>query len=214
MIALGMALCGCSQKHNVLCLGNSITRHMPKDDIGWYSDWGMAASSADKDYCHLLETMLQQRNAKSTVTPLNIAFWERNLDCNIDSLIAKNLQGKDIVVIRLGENVKDKSLFRSRILDLVQRCKQQTPNVIITGCFWEDAEKEDALINAAKVNGLSFVPLEWILRDHSDIACPSESDVIQDMNGGTYTLFNEDVMAHPGDEGMRMIAESIFSQIR
>ena len=44
--------------NKVLFLGNSITRHGPKADIGWTRDWGMAATSEDKDYVHLLGRQL------------------------------------------------------------------------------------------------------------------------------------------------------------
>ena len=34
--------------HRVLFVGNSITRHGVKPDIGWHGDWGMAASSMER----------------------------------------------------------------------------------------------------------------------------------------------------------------------
>lgn len=39
----------------VLFVGNSITRHGPRPEIGWTNDWGMAASARDKDYVHRLQ---------------------------------------------------------------------------------------------------------------------------------------------------------------
>ena len=33
----------------VMFLGNSITYHEPKEEIGWYGSWGMAASSKESD---------------------------------------------------------------------------------------------------------------------------------------------------------------------
>ena len=68
----------------------------------------MAASKEENDYCHQLEKMLSQNRPGTVVTPLNIAYWERNLNCNIDSLIGTHVTDKDVIVIRLGENVQDK----------------------------------------------------------------------------------------------------------
>ena len=40
--------------NRILFLGNSITQHGPKEAIGWNGNSGMAASSLDKDYVHIL----------------------------------------------------------------------------------------------------------------------------------------------------------------
>ena len=45
----------------ILFLGNSITRHMPKPEIGWVHDWGMAASSLENDYVHVMLKELTQK---------------------------------------------------------------------------------------------------------------------------------------------------------
>lgn len=200
-----------SLPHNIICLGNSITHHATNEELGWHSDWGMAASVPEKDYCHQLESMLREKNDSTRVTPLNIAFWERNLNCNLDSLLGDKLIDKDIIVIRLGENVQDTELFSSKIIDLINLCKRQTPNVVITGCFWQDAEKEKSIIKAAHLTEIKYTPLYWIDKNYRDIAHPKSTDIIKDTVGKEYTLTNKGVLAHPGDEAMKMIAESIYN---
>lgn len=95
-----------SLPHNVLCIGNSITLHQPLDKVNWHSSQGMAASKPEFDYCHMLEKMMRQRNPNTTVTPVNLASWERDFSINIDSLLKDKCKGKDIIVIRIGENVQ------------------------------------------------------------------------------------------------------------
>lgn len=192
----------------VLCLGNSITRHEYKADIEWFSEWGMAASKEENDYCHQLEKMLSQNRPGTVVTPLNIAYWERNLNCNIDSLIGTHVTDKDVIVIRLGENVQDKEAFKSGILRLVEYCKRKADKVVITGCFWKDEEKERAIINAAHMHGLTFIPIDWIDRLYN--SRPKVGDTLYDIHGKPYTVTKDFIIAHPDDEGMKKIAEAIY----
>ena len=58
-----------SRPHKVLCIGNSITLHLPSNAVNWYSSQGMAASKPELDYCHVLEKLMRQHNRKTTVTP-------------------------------------------------------------------------------------------------------------------------------------------------
>ena len=60
----------------LLIVGNSITRHGPKKDIGWNGDWGMAADSPDKDYVHILQRNLEA-NGKNVFTMVRQGYvWE------------------------------------------------------------------------------------------------------------------------------------------
>lgn len=45
----------------VMIIGNSIMRHGAAPQLGWNSDWGMAATSRDKDYAHLLHIDKKQK---------------------------------------------------------------------------------------------------------------------------------------------------------
>ena len=114
---------------SVLCLGNSITKHAYKEDIEWYSDWGMSSSKEEYDYCHQLEKLMGRKYPGTVVTPMNIADWERDLDMDLDQLLDKACEGKDIIVIRLGENVQDKEAFQYGIQKLVSYCKTKANQV-------------------------------------------------------------------------------------
>ena len=59
------------QFKNILILGNSITKHAPRPQVGWYGNWGMAASVQSKDFSHIIGTAL-----KAQVTPVNISDFE------------------------------------------------------------------------------------------------------------------------------------------
>ncbi|MEI6540199.1 MAG: hypothetical protein WCO86_11845, partial [Planctomycetota bacterium] len=50
----GQQMFGSLKADRILVLGNSLTLHGPKAEIGWAGNWGMAASAQDKDYVHLL----------------------------------------------------------------------------------------------------------------------------------------------------------------
>ena len=71
-------------------------------------------------------------------------------------------KNKDIIIIRLGENVQDVTTFPDAISRLVKYCQSKAKRVIITGCFWKNDSKERSIIHAARTNDLTYVPLYWI----------------------------------------------------
>ena len=63
----------------MLFLGNSITLHPPAE--GMSGSWGMAASSAEKDYVHLVLDAVGKRNGnKPEAKVLNLADFERGFE--------------------------------------------------------------------------------------------------------------------------------------
>lgn len=92
----------------VLILGNSITYHGEKADIGWHGNWGMAASNPENDYVHLLYKKSKELCPKVQFCVVQISSFEADF-CNIELMkeyeIIKNY-APDIVVLRFGENIK------------------------------------------------------------------------------------------------------------
>ncbi|MDY5230548.1 MAG: hypothetical protein SPH44_05425 [Eubacteriales bacterium] len=43
-------------------VGNSITRHEVKTDIGLHNDWGMAVSALENGYVHIIAELILQKD--------------------------------------------------------------------------------------------------------------------------------------------------------
>lgn len=56
--------------HKVLCIGNSVTLHMPLSEVNWYSKQGMAASKPEYDYCHVLERLIKKTQSEIYRNPV------------------------------------------------------------------------------------------------------------------------------------------------
>ena len=100
-------------KVKVLFIGNSITRHEPKSEIGWDNDWGMAASCRENDYVHVAVRLMEEKLGRVNYCVANCGHWELNYyndEMITDWQRARDFNA-DIVVVRIGENiwnVKDK----------------------------------------------------------------------------------------------------------
>ena len=195
----------------VLFLGNSITLHGPKADIGWTGNWGMAASSEDKDYVHLVTTALAQHaGSRPRIMVGNIADFERNyatydVDKQMKDLFALD---PDLVVLAIGENVPalasegDKAQFRTGVMSIL-RCAlaRRHPLVVVRSCFWADAAKDEVLRQACQdVNGI-FVDAGPIGRDAANAARSERA------------FTHDGVAAHPGDKGMKALADAIVGAV-
>jgi uncharacterized protein len=195
----------------ILFLGNSITLHGPKADIGWTGNWGMAASSEDKDYVHLVASALARHTgAVPTIMVRNIADFERgyptyDVDLHLKDLFAFD---PDLVVLAIGENVPAlttedaKAQFKAAVMQIM-RCAmaKRRPLVVVRSCFWADAAKDDALRQACQEADGIFVDAGPLGRDAAN-AARSER-----------TFAHDGVAGHPGDKGMRALADAIVGAV-
>ncbi len=198
-------LFSCSKKNkNILILGNSITHQIPNKSLGWKGDWGMAASSADKDFESKLTQKLQQKLPQENiiVTAKNIAVWENDFKYDIDQFSDILDQKYDILIIRLGENVNTSSPnfqnYEEELNILINRFKTEKTKVIITGTIWNSPEKDSIQEKLAKDNNYSYVSLLDFQLDSKNYA------------KGKFA--NAQVAVHPSDEGMETIAQLLFKK--
>ena len=104
-----------------LAVGNSITRHGVKHDIGWHNDWGMAASNIERDYVHILYRALSERYTDAVLCITQVATWERefkNGTAILPTFKEARDFGADALVMRLVENcpnnAEDIPLFKEK----------------------------------------------------------------------------------------------------
>ena len=191
----------------VLFFGNSITRHEPNADIGWHGDWGMAASSKDKDYVHLVVAELDKRYGTVDYCIAQGAAWEWgyvNTEKVFEEYYSRVREfDADIVIIRIGENItaaKHLELnckpYFSKAVDLL--VGNNAKKVIITDMFWY-AIYNECFREVCEEKGYTFCHLTDLEENESTMA------------KGLFK--HEGVAGHPGDYGMQCIADRILEKI-
>ena len=190
----------------VMFVGNSITLHGVCDEIGWYTACGMAASAKEKDYVHLTEHAILQKDPLAAFCICQVADWERRYQSGEKTFSlyeSARKFGANIIVIRCVENCPqeafDGELFEKQLDALIRYLdKEKTATLIITTGFWRHPGDE-ALRKYARANGHPCIEL-------GDLG---EQDRMKAIG-----LFEHDGVAnHPGDLGMQMIADRITKEL-
>jgi hypothetical protein len=210
------------RKDRIVFLGNSITLHPPLASIGWTGNWGMAASAPEKDYVHLLAQSLSgptqsgsnistaKVNAPAIMVE-NIADLERQFATYpVAEKLREFLDFKpDLVILAIGENVptlaseESKAQFASSVGRLLRTLQTNgDPTIVVRSCFWPDAIKDPILKRAAAEVGEIYVDIGGLGRNDANYA-RSERKI---AHGG--------VAGHPGDRGMKAIADAIVDAIK
>ena len=195
----------------VMFIGNSITQH-PICSY-WWGVWGMAASRRENDYVHRVMARLQENVPNATYLIGNIGRWELQLNDYEWAMVPSELQGTDLVVIRLGENLEAEyvSGYADALCRLVAVIRSViSPRFVITGQFWTNAAKEAACIDAASRTGSTYVQInQYYTEEYIErVGNPVYGD-----DGQTHYINNEAVAIHPSDLGMEKIAEAILNAI-
>ena len=188
-------------KTKILVLGNSITRHGPCPAIGWELDCGMAASAPEKDYVHRLYAKLQEAGKSVYMRVKHCSDWENGFlkEDALSKFKEDRAFGADIVVFRLGENVKRD--LRPHFLQGLQSLIPYvcpTGTVVYTTCFWKNEQVDNAIRSFALSR--NEVCLDGCLSD-------------DESNMALGLFAHEGVAIHPGDKGMEQLASLIFHQL-
>ncbi len=196
----------------VLFLGNSITRHGPAPAIGWTGDWGMAASAREKDYVRLLTSHIaKSAGAQPKTMVRNIADFERGYETfDIEKTLKEELAFQaDLVIIAIGENVAEPASDESRqkfaeaFARLLSALKHPgKPAIFVRSSFWQNPVKDGIMRRASEDAGVTYIDISRLGADKTNMASSERK------------IEHAGVAGHPGDKGMKAIADEIFGAIR
>lgn len=211
LIALGSSHSASSNEvSRLMLIGNSMTLHAPSAAIAWSGNWGMAASTQGRDYSHVLASLLgkHQKTESITLYQENLSDFERSdVAFDFGRLKFVNAFQPDTVVIFLGDNVKldlyGSTAFAKEYENLLQNLSNGGKRALYCVSTWWANSKIDHIISTSCAkSGGRFV-------DISDI------NALPGMRASSTGQFsNASVAAHPGDAGMRNIAERIFASMK
>ena len=201
-----------AQPQKILFVGNSITSHGPKADIDWHGNWGMAATSPDKDYVHLVtKALASKQGATPTIMVKNVADFERNhVGYDIAGKFADAAAFKaDLIILCIGENVpalktpEAQTKYQERVTELLKTLKSSPKaTVIVRSSFWANAAKDGAMRQASEAVGGTFVDISALAKDERNYARSERP------------YKHAGVANHPGDRGMAAIAEEIVKVVK
>ena len=191
----------------IMIVGNSITRHAPSSSIGWSGNYGMAASSIENDFVHILIKRVREIHPTAVFCIVQAAGWERGYadEKIFDGYSAAPDFAPDVVIYRLGENVTD-DYFAANDMEpalhnflryLTQR--SDGAEYIFTTNFWADEAVDNVTRTVAKVYGKTAIELGAYGAD--------------DQYKAKGLFEHSGVANHPGDKGMLAIADSIWPEL-
>ncbi len=187
----------------VLYVGNSITKHAPSPKLDWLNDCGMAASSIEKDYVHLVQAKIKEIHPNAAFSILQVANYEREFYTREpENFYASARDFKpDLIVMFFGANVNKEYYDTENPPKTFEKAYEDLRNFLVDGrevfvmhsqgFFIHpslDAEKE----KVAKKYHDAFVNLEEMRK------LPE-----------THGRFN-----HPSDYGMQVIADSFWDVVK
>ncbi len=192
----------------ILFLGNSITLHGPAPNIGWAGNWGMAASSEDRDYVHLLTAKIAEAAGETPeIMVRNIAEFERGLATyKIEEQLRKELEfHPNIVIVAIGENASKpetaeaRQQFKESFDNLLKAIEEAGhPGIFVRSQFWADPEKDGLMKEVTLARRHTWIDLS----SRIDESCYARSERKIEHAG---------VAGHPGDKGMKVIADALFT---
>lgn len=201
---------------NVLFIGNSILNGMEEHGN---AQFGMAASNIDSDYCAHVMRHIHSRypdarysrvhsNRFESGTANNLALFYEELDAVLDATV-------DNVILQIGDNINSTERverFTTNFPNLIAHIRERTnaPIYCISAWFETVAGTISLIQNLCAENDVVFIGIHDLVSVNT---CAKIGNIVTYPDGSTYTISDKGTANHPGDEGMRLIADRIIETI-
>lgn len=196
--------------YNYLAIGNSITVH-PLNEY-WWNECGMAATTEEKDYVHTVASALDAKSYAYNFYTWEMMGHDRGEALSLlDGLLSNEL---NLVTIQLSENASDLSTFESDFEELIRYVQKRAPNaqLLVIGDFWDKEQKDERKQQACAETGVQFISLNEI-KGLEQYQCGMKTTVY-DSDGNPHIVEHSGVAKHPGDIGMKWIADQIIEAVK
>jgi hypothetical protein len=185
----------------LLVVGNSIVLSLPNADTGWAGSWGMAASTQERDFAHVLGAQLGARVEAVSIFPFEYTYYDRATWSHV--VDRGKAVAPDYLVLKLGDNVNRSRLpeFEAALGDMIDTMRGRA--VLVCVGTWYRVPDVDAIIErACTARRGRFVNIADMIDSWGNHAL-SES----------HNILHSGVASHPGDLGMARIAERVYAAV-
>lgn len=176
----------------------------------------MAATSADKDYYHIVLNHLKEEKDGVISNVCSFSIWETLYTDRAETLEVLDYyldESLDLITIQLGENAQNLDTFESDFEYMINHIKEKSPSaeVIVIGDFWENENRDEMKREAAEKCSVKYISLNEI-KDKKEYEVGIGTEVFGE-DGEAHIVEHTGVAAHPNDEAMKYIAERIIENI-
>jgi hypothetical protein len=180
----------------ILFVGNSLTYGRIHSE--WIGGWGMAASAPDKDYVHRVQLIVAARTGQ--IPEIAVASTDIKEATHWDEAQRVGQAfAADIVILQMGDQAwaLPEAEYKTR-LRMVAGWYNPKRLIVVGGWYQDHVEQWNADVAAAL--GATFVPIHDLYQ-------------AQNLQYATCPMDSGAVCNHPGDAGMRLIAERIAAAL-
>lgn len=195
----------------VRVFGNSLTETT--------EEFGLAASDPQHDYYYLMSQYILGKNPKADIQRQGMVAWEWSTNSSdrqkaFDDWFKPHLDtDTDLVIIQCMENVNSvasKKTLAQDSITLLQNIKKCSPNAQIIWMYgwWGDHTVFDPAQNACDKVGAKGINLNDIGTQKSMQSYAGQKRTLKD---GTVREIKDIEASHPGDAGMKAIADRLIA---